>query len=277
MKILLALLAAISLSACAQTSSPPASSRPAASAAASAATRTPNADAHPADAAEVQRALGKTGLEITGTLEAPAGYNGFLARYQGRELPIYALPDGQHIVVGSLFDLSGQDLTRPQMEKLASSSFTEAQWKQLESAHWLVEGNPKAKRIVYVFVDTRCPFCHHLWQASQPFLKKGNVQIRDILVGVIAPESLPEGAGILASKDPTAAWNRNEENFGKNPEPSHDVPADAVAKIRSNTQLMQQLGFMGTPSIIWKDDAGKIHTLQGMPRDKDGVAAIFGN
>lgn len=129
----------------------------------------------------------------------------------------------------------------------------------------MAEGNPRAKRTVYTFVDTRCPYCHQLWQQSQPWLKKGDVQIRNILVAVITPESLPEA--ILDANDPAQAWNQNEKNFGKNPAPGRNSSVAAVKKVNVNTALMGRLGFMGTPAIIWKDAQGQIHVLQGLPRD----------
>lgn len=276
MKKLLPIIAALLLSACAQANGPdsvqtngpgaPDSSAP---------TARISTTGQPAPAASiVQRALAANGVEISGSLDAPAGFEGFVARYQGRELPVYALPDGRHIVIGTLLDLEGRDLTGPQMQKLAGSGFGEAQWQALASATWFAEGNPDAKRIVYAFEDTRCPYCHRLWKATQPLLKKGNVQIRTILVGVIAPESLPEAASILDAKDPAAAWNKNEEDFGKNPAPG-DASQASLAKVRANTALMQKLGFMGTPSIVWKDAGGRIRAMQGMPRDQQGLEAIF--
>lgn len=269
MKTFLTLVATLLVSACAPAGTPAAhsSATPAASA---------STAATPAPATSVvQRALAANGVEITGSLEAPPGFEGFVAQYQGRELPVYALPDGKHIVIGSLLDLAGHDLTGPALAKVAGTSLGEAQWKSLETSNWVAEGDPHARRIVYVFVDTRCPYCQHLWQASQPFLKKGGVQVRNILVGVIKAESLPEAAHILAARDPAAAWVHNEANFGKNPTPSNAAPAAAVDKVRANTELMQTLGFMGTPGIVWKDARGKIHVLQGMPRDSAGLDSVF--
>ncbi|MGH8111569.1 MAG: thiol:disulfide interchange protein DsbG [Rhodanobacteraceae bacterium] len=276
MKALLPILAALLLSACAQADAP--ADQPPASATKSpaAASATVSGDGPATDASAVQRALAANGVEITGRLNAPKGYQGFVATYQGHQLPVYVTPDGRHILVGTLFDMAGHDLTSSAMAKVETSSFSEAQWKALESATWVVEGNPRAKRIVYVFVDTRCPYCHHLWRDSQPFLQAGNVQVRDILVGVITPESLPEAAKILDAKDPAAAWNRNEQNFGKNPAPGDHASPESIAKIHANTDLMQKLGFRGTPSVIWKDDDGRIHTLQGMPRDPEMLKAVFG-
>jgi hypothetical protein len=38
---------------------------------------------------------------------------------------------------------------------------------------------------------------------------------------------------------------------------------------------MQKLGFMGTPSIVWKDAEGRVQAVQGMPRDQQSLEAIF--
>lgn len=264
MKIFLPILAVLLLCACAKAKVPITSPSPSASAASA------------APSATVQRALAADGITIAGSLDAPAGFAGYLGSYQGHELPIYALPDGKHIVIGNLLDLDGHNLTAAALAGAAGSNLGEAQWKQLAAAHWFVEGNPQAKRIVYAFEDTRCPFCHQLWQESKPYIKQGNVQVRTLLVAVIAPESLPEGAKVMAAKDPAAAWNRNEENFGHNPPPGSDAPAAGLAEVRANTALFQQLGFMGTPSVVWKDAHGRIHAIQGVPRDKSALAAIFG-
>lgn len=261
MKLALWLLALVSLCACARTDVPAPSAAP--------------VSTSPAAASVVQQALAAEGLVINGSLDAPAGYRGYLANYRGQELPVYALPDGRHVMIGTLFDVNGENLTAQAMAQAASNSFGEAQWRQLESSAWVTEGNPKAQRIVYAFVDTRCPYCRQFWQQSQPWLTKGGVQIRNILVGVIAPESLPEAAAILAARDPARAWNRNEQNFNAPAAPAGNPSAAATAKVKSNTDLMRQLGFMGTPAIVWKDAHGQIHVLQGLPRDPQALAAVF--
>lgn len=236
----------------------------------------PNAESGSSAAAAIQKAFGGKGVQVGEKLDAPAGFEAYAANYNGHPIPIYVLPDHKHFLVGTLFDQDGRDLTHPAMEKLAAGSFGEAQWQELKKASWVAEGDDQAARIVYVFVDTRCPYCHEFWKQSQPLLAKGGVQVRNILVGVIKPESLPEAANILDAKDPAAAWQANEAGFRSNPTPATDASAAAIAKVRANTELMTELGFRGTPSIIWKDTEGKIHTLQGLPRDAKDLAAVFG-
>lgn len=223
----------------------------------------------------VEKALDGSGVEITGQLDAPKGYQGFVGNYRGQQLPVYLLPDGKHLVVGSLYDMQGQDLTMPAMRKAADSGLGAEQWKAMESAEWVAEGDSDAKRVVYVFTDPECPYCHHFWKASQEWVDSGDVQIRNILVAVISPDSLPSSAAILDAKDSTAAWRKNEKNFGKNPKPSTE-PSDAARKhIDANNKLMMKLGFYGTPAIVYKDSDGNIHALRGMPPDAQSMRDIF--
>ncbi|HEU0196270.1 MAG TPA: thiol:disulfide interchange protein DsbG [Nevskiaceae bacterium] len=264
MKSLGVLGAALLLAGCAKPAAVPAAT----------ATRAP---ASAATAAMVRKALAGTGVQVVGRLSAPQGYRGFVGRYHGAPVPVYATPDGQHVLVGSLFDLHGHDLTGTAMDQLARTNFGEAQWHQLEAAHWIREGDATAPRVIYTFVDTRCPWCQRFWQASQPWIRAHKVQVRNVLVGVIKPDSLPEAAHILAAPDPLAAWVRNEANFARNLTPTTGASPVAIAQVRANTALMTQLGFTGTPGIIWKDRSGAVHTLQGMPKDAVALRAIFEN
>lgn len=222
----------------------------------------------------VQKALSASGMKIDGELDAPESYRGFVGHYRGRKLPVYVMPDGKHILIGTMYDMSGHDLTTPAMRQV--SAFTGAQWKALEKSTWVAEGDKNAERVVYVFTDTECPYCHKFWKASQPWLEKGGVQVRNILVAVISPKSLPRAAGILAADDPAAAWKRNEANFGKQGAPGKGKPsATAERKINANNDLMVRLGFFGTPGIVYKDADGKIHTVHGLPPDPERLKAIF--
>ncbi|HET7267691.1 MAG TPA: thiol:disulfide interchange protein DsbG [Oleiagrimonas sp.] len=222
----------------------------------------------------VENALSASGMKINGKLDAPDGYQGFVGQYRGRKLPVYVMPDGKHLIIGTMYDLSGHDLTTPAMRQV--SAFTEAQWKTLEKSTWVAEGDADAKRVVYVFTDTECPYCHKFWKASQPWVNGGDVQVRNILVAVISPKSLPRAAGILTAADPAMAWTSNEANFGNKDAPVNaDVSAAAERKIKANNDLMVRLGFYGTPGVVYKDADGTIHTVHGLPPDPERLKAIF--
>ncbi len=223
------------------------------------------------------RALAGQGVTIKGPLTAPPGFKGYVGDYRGRSLPIYLLPDGQHVVIGTLLDASGNDLTRAPLQAAATPSLGAAAWAQLAKASWIAEGATHPKRIVYVFTDTECPYCHKLWAATQPLLAGGDVQVRHVMVAVIAPQSRSRAAAILDAANPQAALQQHERSFGHSTlAPLPNVPAATARRIDANNALMEKLGIEGTPATIYKDAAGQIRMLQGMlPEDR--LKAIFGD
>src|SRR5690606_19854540 len=138
---------------------------------------------------------------IKDTLPAPSGYQGFRGDYDGRPVSVYVMPDGKHVVIGTLFDASGKDLTRAAQEAPSIPGLDEKTWAQLGMAAWIAEGATQPKRIVYVFTDTECPYCHKLWEASQPHLARSDVQVRHVMVAVIARESAGRAAALLTASD----------------------------------------------------------------------------
>lgn len=223
------------------------------------------------------RALAGKGIAITATLPAPAGFKGFVGSYQGGKLPIYLLPDGKHVVVGTLFDENGNNLTEAPLQEASKLPLTEATWNELAKSTWIAEGSVKPKRIVYVFTDTECPYCHKLWLATQPLLAGGDVQVRNVMVAVIAPQSLYRAAAVLDSSDPLATLRRHENSFGHSSvAPAKTVTAATAKHVAANIALMEALNIHGTPAVVYKDSTGQVRMLSGMPTD-DRMKIIFGH
>jgi thiol:disulfide interchange protein DsbG len=224
------------------------------------------------------KALQKQGLTIRGELAAPPGFHGYLAEYNGQRLPVYLLPDGKHVVVGNLFDAEGHDLTRGPFAAAVQPKLDAGSWKSLSQSTWIAEGAKHPERVVYVFSDTECPYCHQLWKRVQPLLSGGKVQVRYVMVAVIRPESLGRAAAILASGDPSAALHKHEANYGHSPiQPMQHVPESLMKKIEANNRLMDRFGISGTPAILFKDPDGNVQKLDGMPSEPSHVKAIFGS
>ncbi|OZB59596.1 MAG: thiol:disulfide interchange protein DsbG [Lysobacterales bacterium 14-68-21] len=222
------------------------------------------------------QALEAKGMTIKGPLPAPDGYHAYLGSYGGRPVPVYVPPDGKHAFVGVLFDEQGKDLTQGPMSDATKPVLDAATWASLEKSTWIAEGSPKASRIVYVFNDTECPYCHRLWAAIQPKLAKGEVQVRYVMVAVIAPKSESRAAAVLEAADPAATLRQHEQHFGNSPvQPVAKVSAATAKKLEDNATLMDTLGITGTPAVIYKDASGKIRQDDGMP-PPDALDEIFG-
>ena len=210
-------------------------------------------------------ALASKGVQIKGPMAAPDGFKGYVGDYHGQPMPVYLLPDGKHVVIGTLLDANANDLTQAPLHEASMPTLGEATWSELGAATWIAQGSTHPKRIVYVFTDTECPYCHKLWQAIQPMLAGGNVQVRYVMVAVIAPQSLNRAAAILDARDPKAALQQHEASFGHSSvQPETTVPAATAKRIAANVALMDKLGIQGTPATVHKDASGTIRIESGM-------------
>src|SRR3990167_2986830 len=99
------------------------------------------------------QAVEARGAKVVGSFDAPGGLQGYAARYDGEGIALYLTPDGDHVLIGSLLDASGEDLTRGPLEKLVYEPLGKEMWQQLESSTWIQDGAADAPRVVYMFSD----------------------------------------------------------------------------------------------------------------------------
>lgn len=217
------------------------------------------------------RHLAKQGVHVVRSFQALGNLTGYAARVGGERVMLYAMPDGQHVLVGTLLDASGHNLTAQQLDRYLPKLTL---WQRLSRSTWVAVGNVHPKRIVYVFTDPNCPYCHLFWLATQPYLAQG-LQVRHILVGVVAPSSAAKAAAILEADDPPKALARNERDYdaarpgGENAAggiaPDTSPQPTTRARLAANRRLMETLGFRGTPSIIYRDAQGHVQRYAGLP------------
>lgn len=227
------------------------------------------------------------GLSIIGRFDAPGGLTGYAARAGRTPVALYLTADGQHVIVGTLMDANGQNLTRPALARLTGqaagpdtkdSADTGAGdvWQALKKSHWIADGANDAPRTVYVITDPNCPYCHRFYDASRPWVKAGRVQLRHVIVGVLEPSSPGKAAALLAADDPTRAYRRHEARYREGGITAlSDIPPALQDKITANDLLMSSLGIRGTPGIVYRKPDGDIAIHQGMPQGDD-LTAILG-
>ncbi|HKJ72088.1 MAG TPA: thiol:disulfide interchange protein DsbG [Gammaproteobacteria bacterium] len=212
------------------------------------------------------QALTERGLQLAERFAAPGGLIGYTGRAGGRQVVVYATPDGGHAVIGTMVDASGRDLSSEQLKAHPAEPDRSEAWGRLEDAHWFATGAEDPKRVVYMFTDPFCPYCNAIWRASRPYYGEG-LQIRHLLVGVIRPSSADKAAAILQSDRPAAAFRRHQAHYG---EPGEDqLPAqisdDARAAVQANNRLMSRLGVSGTPAVFYRTADGTVKLASGMP------------
>ncbi|MDD2061319.1 thiol:disulfide interchange protein DsbG [Pseudomonas sp. GD03860] len=207
------------------------------------------------------------GVKIKGSFDAPNGLRGYAGEYQNRGMALYLTPDGKHVLIGSLFDEQGKDLSEAPLEKLVYAPMAKEVWAKMEKTAWIADGKADAPRIVYLFSDPNCPYCNLFWQQARPWVDSGKVQLRHIMVGIIREDSPGKSAALLASKDPVKALQTHEKAGKASTLKALDkIPADVQAKLDANLAIMEELGLSATPAIFYLDEQQQLQTQQGAPR-----------
>lgn len=179
-------------------------------------------------------------------------------------------PDGEHAVVGTMINAQGEDVGAAALQRIVAGPMSTKTWAQIEDSHWVRDGQADAPRVVYTFSDANCPYCHRFWEAARPWVESGKVQLRHVLVGVIREDSANKAAAILEADSPADALAYNERNFDNGGiQPMATIPQQVRSRLTENELLMVELGFQGTPGILFRDDAGLVQRRSGMPRPND--------
>lgn len=207
------------------------------------------------------------GMKIEKQFKAAGGMTGWiLSEAPGKNVVAYTTPDGEALIAGTMLNQAGQNLTEQYLEKYGTKIDYDKFWAKLEASSYVAEGAKGAdvKSTLYVFKDPNCSYCHLAWRALQPYEKVG-LQVRWIPVAFLAQDSAAKAAVLLTAKDPDAAVAELHANYGKKTTPP--VPSAQVkARVDANTKLMAEMGFKGTPATLYKDAAGKVIAVDGMPR-----------
>lgn len=218
----------------------------------------------------VLHSIEQQGLEIMGEFSVPGGLRGFAAADGATPVALYVTQDGEHAIVGTMVNSKGEDVSAEALQRLVALPVSQKIWTQLERSHWVLDGKADAPRVVYAFTDPNCPYCHRFWEASRRWVESGKVQIRHVLVGVIRADSANKAAAILTAKSPAQALTLHEQRQADGGiEGLEKIAPDVQAQLDQNAQLMEQLGFRGTPGILFRDDAGVVQSRGGVPAPED--------
>ncbi|UNL97401.1 thiol:disulfide interchange protein DsbG [Stutzerimonas stutzeri] len=225
---------------------------------------------------EAIKAVEARGAEVVGSFAAPGGLKGYAARYNGQGMALYLTPDGEHVLIGSLLDAKGEDLTRGQLEKLVYEPLGKEMWARMAGSSWIADGRGDAPRIVYLFSDPNCPYCNMFWKQARPWVEAGKVQLRHIMVGMLRADSAGKSAALLSAKDPQAALNAHEAaGKASKLKALEQIPAALEKQLTDNLMLMSELGAQATPAIFYLDDNDRLQQHQGAPRP-EALETILG-
>ncbi len=198
---------------------------------------------------------------------------------QGQKAVIYVDKNAQYVIVGNVITADGQSHTSSDTEKYVNGEIAQKAWVNAAKTAWVLDGSANAKHVIYAIGDPNCSACHKFYSDTRPYVDKGDLAIRWILVGFLRPSSPGMAMAIINAKDPGALLKQNESQFNSAKEqggikPVDKPSADLKAKFAGNMKFMSDHQFTVTPVIIFQDAQGKAHTVMGAlpePQLKDLV------
>lgn len=221
-----------------------------------------------ADTNVIKNKLEKEGYHFVKQIDAPAGLEGWTGYRDEYPSTVFISKDQKHYIVGDLYDASGKNLTEEAINVHAKGAVLDEIWQSLEKSAWIQDGDTNAKKIIYVFNDPNCPYCHTFWKQARPLVDSGKVQLRHIMVGIIRPSSKGQAATILNSANPAEIFKQYNISNGKNKLVElKNIPKDLSEKLDHNSKLLDKYGFYATPAIVWRNEKGEIQSQQGVPKD----------
>lgn len=227
------------------------------------------------DMPPVVKALEEQGLVVKNEFQVEGEMRAFASVAGDRPIAVYVLADGKAIV-GTRLNAKAEPMDEQTLQSLVAQPISDQSWAELESSNWVLDGNADAKRVVYVFTDANCPYCHQFWTASRPWVDAGKVQLRHLLVGIIKEDSPAKAAAILGAPDPSAALRENEIKYDQGGiKPADGVPENVQKILDDNQRLMLSQGFRGTPGIVVRNENGLIKKYGGMPQQGE-LAEVMG-
>ncbi len=218
------------------------------------------------------------------------GLRGFYVRSGPQFQIFYATPDEQRLIPGVLWDASGQDLTKGQVANIpgaiptvvvgdAPPSATDAlaiTAPALPLVQRAASGTvgPASAPHLWMLIDPQCIYSVRAYQALQPYVASGKLQLSVIPLSVLDYEDggqSTRSALALLSKPVdrlVTAWQAGDVAGPPSP--------DAATRLQGNMAVSQAIGLTGTPTFIWRKPDGTEGRLDGMPSSMDSLVSSIG-
>lgn len=186
---------------------------------------------------------------------------------------IYATPDGQAAVAGSLWDASGRDVTRQQIQHIPGAvPFVRMDGAQitktvLASLHGGTIGSLSAPSAV-MLIDPQCMYSIKAAQNLMPLVQAGKLRLKMVPLSVLdyedRGESTRNAQAMLSypETDMVRAW------LGGHLHERADTPAStAASQLAENGTFAKSIALKGTPTFLWIRTDGSLGRLEGNPTD----------
>jgi len=156
---------------------------------------------------------------------------------------LYASPDGQFLMQGTLIDLNN----RSNLTEQALNGVRQSGLKEYEDS-MIVYKAPEQKHSITVFTDISCGYCRKLHRELDDLLDAGiTVKYLAFPRGGLQGPAYADLMNVWCAKDQQEALTEAKAGADTN------VVKDCSAPIAEHYQLGQSFGISGTPAIILED------------------------
>lgn len=162
---------------------------------------------------------------------------------KGQKRMVYTDSTGQYLIAGQVFKASdGTNITQEAVSNLNRLSVMEI--AQLDKIVAFTDGN-KGK-VVYLVTDPQCPYCQKAEAVLSEMVKKGEVQVKYILMPLpFHKGAKEESISILCDKKGIEGLKSRYR--------SENQCAEGIKKIDDGIAFLQQKGITATPTYIFTD------------------------
>ena len=152
----------------------------------------------------------------------------------------------------------------------------------ISEATVIAEG--RGTRVVYVFFDPNCPYCHKLFRALRPWVGKDDLQLRWVPVAVLTPTSVTKAAAILQARNRLEALKANEDNYGTNREagpgggivPATSMTAPTRNMLKANNAVLDRAGiYNAVPLMVFRTMPSGAQLFIGAPQSSRQLADLL--
>lgn len=205
------------------------------------------------------------GLKVHKSFDGPSGLTGWvLLKSPTEPIIVFTTSDGKTLMSGAVLDETGRNLVEGYLDAHAPKADYTPFIADLAKATAIVQGDPKAKNIIYAFFDPTCPYCNLAYTSFKTALKPGS-QVRWIPVAFLSTKSAGQAAALLTAADPVQAMEQHEATFKAGGIAQAEMTPEAKKKLDENLKMFRDMGFKGVPAIMYRTADGRWDAVKGAP------------
>lgn len=221
-------------------------------------------------------------VKILKSFPAVGNLQGFVVTSNKRHTQkgiVYVNKRYRYVISGVLINSQGKNIVEQDFNKYIEPASAVKAFKAIDTTHYVSQGKSDAPHKAYVVVDPNCIFCHKLYEKLQPMIKKGQLAVRWIIVGMIKPSSKAKAAAILSASNPDKALAKNEQGFNEQREEGGIQPLKNPSEkikqaLQDNMDFMMKNQITATPVILYRTSDNVLKMETGLPQGKAFDAMI---